>query len=463
MLSRPSARRSLVIAVVGLLLVAAAVVAALSLRDDDPAPVASPAPGSVTEVVADEGPTDIGDTILAEPRKEWQVSAAELADGAEGAEGAGDATVAVPTVDPNGRANVSDVAVVLVTSDEGSAVVGLDRATGDETWRSTTEGTYAECFVVGDGRRTSCVLPDSRAETFQVVTFDSATGDELGRDTTTFRPWYVVGEGDDLVVAGNDQHDRSMHASRGTVDDLDRSWSRSTDPGFVPVASFWGEYSSLEGRATMSISGASMVVDLISGKGPQGAIDVEGLYTLWPRNGTVLLRTPEDGVRQAEFTNSAGTIMTQGSPWFRLGSSDAMAQVFGAGTRAYDIATGEELWSVDLEADGARMTTVEDLVVVDYEEEGVSGLFAQDLLTGEVRWHSSVERWATVSVHGPVLLYCGLAQCEAVRIADGEHAWALPHTDPVSPEDRMPHVRASVFVDGLVTEHADVVRGFSFD
>jgi outer membrane protein assembly factor BamB len=180
---------------------------------------------------------------------------------------------------------------------DGSFMVGLDRRTGKEVWRTprTTRRSWATPLLVRVGDHVELVASGGEV----VIGYDPATGRERWRANGTEShpiPSPVAGNGLVVLAAGS-QAKRAMAIRLGGSGDLRNSpsivWRHNKGTAYVPSPILVGSYVYL-----MSDTGIVTCLDLESGKVVYegGRVPVPATFTASPvAFGDVILLTSEDG------------------------------------------------------------------------------------------------------------------------------------------------------------------------
>lgn len=396
------------------------------------------------------------------PAQAWQVSAADLMSGDPLA------FVALAAPEPQNDPIIAQTVVVTTGTGSAAAVIGLDRWTGDVTWRTEVAGaTSVDCHVLGTGHVTVCVASDDDdAEIYDVVTFSTSTGEAEGQDSITFKPRTVTEIDGDIVLAGSSLITGALHMTRGTPTDLDGLWHASSGDGYVPATEYYGGFVMSEGTAWCYVSGATMAVNLSSGDA-QSVPAVSGQTSApWPRS-TVLTSTTQEDETTTTVTGTtpgATPFAVEGRPWARLGSSDVMKSFVGIGDTAYDPRTGVELWSADSDpaAPWTSYTAVDDLVLQQTWWEESVAMLAVDAQTGAQRWTNETRSPVLLSRVDDVLLADTSFGIEALRLSTGEDLWAVDYTDLMAEGSSTYAVAHSIAGRSLVTTFDRLVTGYIF-
>lgn len=434
--------------------------------------IAAPSASPPEEPTAPTDPPDPTDpTVPADatvdytgtPTQTWRMSAADLMSGDP------TAFVALASPDPLERPARQETVVVTAGTGSQSSIIGLDRATGTQSWRIDLEpSTAATCKILGTGASTVCVIAgsDSVDGTYRVLTLDSGTGAVQGEDTVGFLPFTVTELDGDLVLAGSTISTGALHATRGTPVDLDARWHASSPDGYVPATEYFGGFVVSDDMGWSYVSGATMKVDLGTGEAESTPSSSGTDSGPWP--GGTLLESADLGTDAPHVTVTApgGVPFTaDGRAWTRLGASDVMASVVGVGDTAFDPQTGAARWSAvsDPAALWTSYTAVDDLVLQQtWWEESVM-LSAFDTLTGELRWTSGTRSSWLLTRAGEALLADTSFGIEALHLTTGEALWALDYTDLVTGDSYMYAAAHSIAGTSMVTTFDRLVTGYNFD
>ncbi|ADB60282.1 Pyrrolo-quinoline quinone [Haloterrigena turkmenica DSM 5511] len=142
--------------------------------------------------------------------------------------GNGDERATVPTYSPAALAADRLYAVDDAASSDREVVVGYDRASGADEWRSAADAATIEDVIVGDGAVFAAVADDGESG---AVAFDRDGGDPLWRLETDFEPSQlavvdgtVYASGDRLVaIRSEDDGEPSADDGEPSADDGDPS------------------------------------------------------------------------------------------------------------------------------------------------------------------------------------------------------------------------------------------------
>lgn len=429
-----------------------------------PSEIASADP--TTDPVGPPTTTDPVDPVVdytVTPTQTWQVRAAELMSGDA------TATIVLASPDPLARPTRQDAVVVSAATSDATSVFGLDRESGEVVWETViSPSAPVRCHALGAGASTVCVTPRSEAgaDTYSVATFDSTTGEVQGEDTVDFKPFTVTEVDGDIVLAGHSAAKGALHTTRGTPSDLEARWHATSGDGYVPATEEYGGFTVSDGTGWSSVSGATMIVDLTTGEADSLTGASGQASSPWP-GGTVLFSEPQaDDVPLTTVTTPGATPFTvEGGAWAHLGASDAMEKVVGIGDAAYDLVTGDQLWSAV--TDPSALTTsflaVDDLVLQQtWWEESVT-ISAFDALTGAPRWSSGTRSAWLFSRAGDALIADTSYGLEALNLITGERAWDLDYTSLVTGDPYLSAAEHSIAGASLVTTFGTLVTGYTFD
>ena len=192
--------------------------------------------------------------------------------------------------------------VVIVQADEeegkDSFIVGLDKKTGKEVWRSPrkVQASWATPLLINTGKRTELIASGTES----VIAYDPATGKELWRSKgleSNAIPSPVATAGHDMVVVSAGYPAKVAYAIRlgasGEVKDADIAWRYAKGTAYVPSPILYGDYLYL-----LTDKGIMTCLDARTGEVKyEGArVPVPATFTASPVafDGKILL-TSEDG------------------------------------------------------------------------------------------------------------------------------------------------------------------------
>lgn len=423
------------------------------------APDASPSEEPTEPTETDE-PSEPTTDYTVTPTQTWRVTASDLM--------AGDQTAyaALAAPDPLDRPTVQDVVVVTVGTQTLSSIIGLDRETGDEVWRTDLD-TSTACQTLGTGSSTMCLDSSNAAAdgTYRVLTVDTASGAVEGEDTIGFLPFTATEIDGELILSGSDPTG-TLHTTCGTSTDLDARWHATSDEGYVAATDYSSGFAVSDGTIWSSIGGATMVVDLSTGDA-ESMSAASGLSSApWPGGFVLEFAGLTLGAPSTTVTAPGGTPFTEdGYGWSRLGASTEMESVVGIGVAAYDPENGTELWSAtpDPTALGTSFTAVDDLAIEKtWWEESIT-LTARDLRTGEERWQSSIRSGSQRTREGDTLLADSSYGIEALHLDTGERLWELDYTDLMTTDASTYTTVHTIAGASLVMTFDDLITGYTFE
>lgn len=374
----------------------------------------------------DEGRTN--GTYPNEPESTWSVSLRDVEEAS--GEDLDDLTFEYP-------ANYGDVLLTSVgeyEEDDRALLVAIDAKSGDILWTSPSEGlqTYRCSRTVID-RKLVCthdLTDEPHGGAREVRFYDIDTGELVATESPDGLHDTDVRDG--AVYTGG-VVDGTAWVARGTVDDLEATWRVEYPAGSCSLDDWM--YAS-EDSKFVSFGGV-----LLDGENGEQFNDSTTSATRLNSDERIAVASPatscSDPHEYAVKDASGATLWTHPptEDYISGGADDDSTYYLGA--TAYDIDTGEELWSAsgDMSIDykiGSTLLATDRRSTDDYDDDVTVGLDPED---GSVKWRldDSSSCYPNDGERCISDFYESGSEIKAFNLETGEYDWTVDDVDDVTP------------------------------